>query len=81
MQTCDGVLQKIEDMLQKFQSSIGSISGEIKTLQEQSLSKNIKLKNREKADNELKKMIENLTIPQELHKYVHTYICIALALL
>lgn len=74
IQTCDSVLGKIEDTLQKFQSSIGSISGEIKMLQEYSLNKNIKLKNREKAGTELKQMIAQLVIPPDLQTYALWYI-------
>lgn len=36
----------MENMLGQFQSDLGNISGEIQTLQEQSLSMNVKLKNR-----------------------------------
>ena len=46
MQACDGILETMEDMLGQFQSDLGNISGEIQTLQEQSLSMNVKLKNR-----------------------------------
>ncbi|KAG1696643.1 Vacuolar protein sorting-associated protein 52 [Nymphon striatum] len=44
---CDGILERMEQMLQTFQSDLGSISHEILNLQEQSISMNIKLKNRQ----------------------------------
>ena len=35
---CDGVLAEVEVVLQRFQSDLGSISGQIRALQEQSAS-------------------------------------------
>lgn len=39
--------QRMEEMLNGFQGDLSSISSEIQTLQEQSVSMNIKLKNRQ----------------------------------
>jgi len=41
------VVQRMEEMLSKFQSDLGSISSEIQCLQDQSNSMSIKLKNRQ----------------------------------
>ncbi|KAM9775918.1 vacuolar protein sorting-associated protein 52 homolog isoform 1-T1 [Syngnathus typhle] len=42
----DAILEWMEAMLSGFQSDLSSISGEIHTLQQQSLSMNVRLKNR-----------------------------------
>jgi hypothetical protein len=34
-QSCDGVLERMEEMLGQFQSDLGNISGEIQSLQDQ----------------------------------------------
>ena len=43
---CDEMLAKMENLLQHFQEDLGEISDEIKTLQDESIHLNVKLKNR-----------------------------------
>ncbi|KAH9304264.1 hypothetical protein KI387_008668, partial [Taxus chinensis] len=43
---CDAILTQMESLLGGFQVEIGSISSEIKTLQEQSMGKGLRLRNR-----------------------------------
>ena len=43
---CDGILVAMEGMLGKFQSDLGNVSAEIRSLQEQSSSMSVRLKNR-----------------------------------
>ncbi len=45
-QMCDQILESMETLLTGFQEDLGSISAEIQTLQTQSLSMNVKLRNR-----------------------------------
>lgn len=44
---CDSILERMEGMLSGFQSDLSSISSEIQTLQQQSVSMNVRLKNRQ----------------------------------
>jgi len=46
IQACDAILQTMEQMLNEFQGDLGNVSSEIQTLQDQSLSMSLKLKNR-----------------------------------
>jgi hypothetical protein len=59
-------IQKMEDMLQTFQGSLGNISEEIKTLQDKSFSMNIKLKNRKNAEQQLAKFIQQAVVAPSL---------------
>ena len=62
IQTCDGTLSRIEEMLLKFQSDLGGISEEIKHLQNESVSMNIRLKNRKAVEEQLKLFIDNAVL-------------------
>lgn len=65
MLECDSVLAKMQDMLIGFQGDLGDISEEIRHLQEESLSMNIRLKNRREAETLLRHFLENSTISPE----------------
>jgi vacuolar protein sorting-associated protein 52 len=65
MQECDAVLVRMQDMLQGFQGDLGGISEEIKHLQDESLSMNIKLKNRRGAEEKLNKFLQNAALSPE----------------
>jgi hypothetical protein len=56
----------MEMMLQSFQDSLGEISKEIKTLQNQSNDLNIKLKNRMKAEEYLTEFVSMVSISPNL---------------
>ena len=58
MQECDSVLARMEEMLHGFQADLGEISAEIKHLQDDSLSMNIRLKNRRAAEKVLNNFLE-----------------------
>jgi hypothetical protein len=62
MQACDSVLARMEEMLHGFQADLGEISAEIKNLQDDSLSKSIRLKNRRAAEEKIHKFLENSSI-------------------
>lgn len=56
----------MEEMLAKFQSDLGSISSEIRSLQEQSQSMSLKLRNRKAADRGLSSFLDSLALPLPL---------------
>lgn len=60
---CDTILTQMESLLGGFQADLGSISSEIKSLQEQSMSMGIKLKNRKVAEAKLATFIEEVVVP------------------
>lgn len=60
--------QRMEEMLNGFQGDLSSISSEIQTLQEQSVSMNIKLKNRQV------RIVYNWRVMGNISMYVYVYI-------
>ncbi|XP_057289466.1 vacuolar protein sorting-associated protein 52 homolog [Hydractinia symbiolongicarpus] len=66
IKACDGILETMENMLSSFQVDLRSISSEIQTLQEQSLSMNIKLKNRQAIKGELSQFIDEMIVPESM---------------
>lgn len=64
--SCDKILATMEDMLGKFQADLGNISTEIRTLQEQSQTMSVKLKNRKGTEQKLSQFIESVAIPPAL---------------
>ncbi|KAG0589994.1 hypothetical protein M758_1G061400 [Ceratodon purpureus] len=63
---CDTILTQMESLLGGFQADLGSISSEIKNLQEQSMTMGIKLKNRKVAEAKLAKFIEEVVVPPSM---------------
>lgn len=59
----------MEEMLQSFQDNLGNISEAIQSLQDQSFSMNIKLKNRKAADKEISEFVNEVSIDPKLMKY------------
>ena len=53
-------------MLRSFQGDLASISAQIKFLQDESLSMNVKLRNRKAAETQLSGFIDNLVVPPQL---------------
>lgn len=66
IQSCDAILERMEEMLGLFQSDLGNISGEIQTLQDQSLTMNIKLKNRKAVQASLGDFVGGMSISSDL---------------
>uniref|UniRef100_A0A674BR74 Vacuolar protein sorting-associated protein 52 homolog n=1 Tax=Salmo trutta TaxID=8032 RepID=A0A674BR74_SALTR len=56
-------LQRMEGMLSGFQSDLSSISSEIQTLQQQSVSMNVRLKNRQAVRSHLSQLVDELVVP------------------
>lgn len=63
---CDDILVQMEGMLGRFQSDLGNISSEIRSLQEQSSSMSVRLKNRRTVQDRLETFIEHVSIPPQL---------------
>lgn len=53
-------------MLDGFQRNLGSISSEIQSLQQQSVSMNLKLKNRQSIRSELSQFIDEMYVPEAM---------------
>lgn len=63
---CDNILLQMETVLTGFQTEIGSISSEIKVLQEKSMDMGLKLKNRKAAESKLSKFVEDIIVPPRM---------------
>ena len=63
---CDNVLDSMESMLRHFQSDLAAISTQVKYLQDESLSMNVKLRNRKAAESLLSSFISKIVVPPEL---------------
>ncbi|XP_065830309.1 vacuolar protein sorting-associated protein 52 homolog [Oscarella lobularis] len=70
IQSCDTILERMEQMLSTFQEDLGSISTEIQTLQEQSWSMNIKLKNRQSVKGELSQFVDDIVVTDGMVKHI-----------
>uniref|UniRef100_A0A672MSL0 Vacuolar protein sorting-associated protein 52 homolog n=2 Tax=Sinocyclocheilus TaxID=75365 RepID=A0A672MSL0_SINGR len=63
---CDSILERMEGMLSSFQSDLSSISSEIQTLQQQSVSMNLRLKNRQAVRGQLSQLVDELVVPSTM---------------
>ncbi|CAN1190356.1 Vacuolar protein sorting-associated protein 52 A [Linum perenne] len=63
---CDSILSQMETLLSGFQTEIGSISSDIKILQEKSMDMGLQLKNRKVAESKLAKFVEDIIIPPRM---------------
>lgn len=66
----DAVLEQLENLLNKFQSDIKNIGAEIKTLQDESVTRQLKLKNRMGVETRVSQFIEGITVPEYLHNHI-----------
>ena len=66
IRSCDTVLDSMESMLRSFQTDLSSISSQIKYLQDESLSMNVKLRNRKAAEAQLSGFIQQIVVPPDL---------------
>lgn len=67
---CDTILERMEQMLNGFQGDLSSISTEIQTLQEQSVTMNVKLKNRQSVRGELSQFVDEMVIPETMINHI-----------
>ena len=58
--SCDGILERMEQLLVSFQTDLGSISSEILSLQQESVEMNLRLKNRQAVRGELSQFVDDL---------------------
>ncbi|XP_017581233.1 vacuolar protein sorting-associated protein 52 homolog isoform X1 [Pygocentrus nattereri] len=63
---CDSILERMEEMLSSFQSDLSSISSEIQTLQQQSVSMSVRLKNRQAVRSQLSQLVDELVVPSTM---------------
>lgn len=63
MQSCDAILKRMQEMLLGFQADLVGISDEIKHLQDESLSMNVKLRNRRAVESGLKGFLDQVVVP------------------
>jgi hypothetical protein len=68
IKSCDKILETIESMLDGFQKNLCSISSEIQQLQQQSVTMNIKLRNRQSVRGELSQFIDEMLVPESMIK-------------
>eukprot|EP01083_Nonionella_stella_P077024 210128_1 len=66
IQGCDGILENMQKMLSGFQNNLKSISGEIKHLQDESLSMNVQLNNRKAAEDRLSNFVSSIVVHPDL---------------
>ncbi|EDQ85829.1 uncharacterized protein MONBRDRAFT_34071 [Monosiga brevicollis MX1] len=66
VQSCDNILSSMENMLCEFQTNLGDISGEIQSLQGQSVDMSIRLKNRRQVQQPLSELIGRLALPSDI---------------
>ncbi|KAL5483835.1 hypothetical protein EMCRGX_G020250 [Ephydatia muelleri] len=69
--SCDQILAGMEDMLSKFQTDLGSISSEIQSMQDQSHSMNIQLRNRKVVREMLSKYVGDITVTEHLIQHIN----------
>ncbi|KAJ2436165.1 Vacuolar protein sorting-associated protein 52, partial [Coemansia sp. RSA 2424] len=65
IRSCDEVLENMERLLVSFKSSLGAINNDIQSLQNDSLSMSVRLKNRVVAEKQLDKIIQGVVVPPE----------------
>ncbi|KAJ2901188.1 Vacuolar protein sorting-associated protein 52 [Coemansia aciculifera] len=65
IKSCDEVLENMERLLVNFKSSLGAINNDIQSLQNDSLSMSVKLKNRVVAEKQLDKIIQGVVVPPD----------------
>lgn len=59
----------MEQMLSAFQCDLSSISSEIRTLQEQSVAMNLRLKNRRAVRRQLGQLLDELVVPAAMIRW------------
>lgn len=66
IEECDGILERMENMLMAFQHDLGSISNEIISLQKRSVSMSVQLSNRQMLKGPLSSFIEDMAVSETL---------------
>lgn len=68
--SCDSILERLEGILCSFQADLGNICQEILSLQEESVSLNIRLKNKQAVRGDLSQFIDEIIIPESVMTHV-----------
>ncbi|VDN06583.1 unnamed protein product [Thelazia callipaeda] len=63
---CDDAFAELEDILKSFQSELGTISSDMKRLQQQSVDISLQLQNRQKVRGELSQFVDDMIVPQNM---------------
>lgn len=63
---CDAILERMEQMLGSFQSSLSSLSWEIRALQGQAGAMNVRLQNRRRVRDSLGGLLDELVVPHDM---------------
>jgi len=66
MDECDVILSSLQEMLMGFQADLGGLSGDIRSLQEQSYILGVQLENRRNTELGLRRFIKRILIPPSL---------------
>ncbi|XP_050670065.1 vacuolar protein sorting-associated protein 52 homolog [Leptidea sinapis] len=66
IEECDGILERMENMLLTFQNDLGSISNEIISLQKRSVNMSVQLSNRQSLKGPLSSFIEDIAVSETL---------------
>lgn len=66
MDECDAVLASLQELLLGFQADLAGLSGDIKSLQDQSRTLSVQLKNRRDAELGLRGFLERIVVPPQL---------------
>lgn len=67
---CDKILERLEGILCTFQADLGNICQEILSLQEESVSLNIRLKNKQAVRNELSHFVDDIIIAEPVITHI-----------
>jgi len=70
IENCDGVLASLQEMLLGFQADLGGLSGDIRSLQDQSRTLGTKLRNRRDAEAGLRRFLQRVVIPPTLAEVI-----------
>jgi hypothetical protein len=70
IKNCDDILSRMEGLLSKFQTDLGSISTEIQSLQDKSRSMSVKLQNRQGIKGELTLYLQNISVSEHLIQHI-----------
>ncbi|KAI9143306.1 Sac2 family-domain-containing protein [Paraphysoderma sedebokerense] len=70
IQTCDETLERMEQLLSTFQKDLSDVSTEIQSLQDQSTTLNVKLKNRTNLQSSLGNVLDGIVVGPDLIKKI-----------
>ena len=72
LQECQSVLSSLREMLLGFQADLGSLSGEIRQLQEKSRSLDVQVKNRKESEKGIREFLSHIVIAPNMAHAIST---------